>query len=238
MARDTRMGKDVGEILRGSLVYTCVAGSRAYGLAGPDSDTDLRGIYVPPARLTWGLGDVPDHTGDPARGADAQYWEVRHFLRMALAANPNVLECLWAGEYACPGEAGWVGERLRRERRMFLSARLRATYAGYARAEMGKIRDRAGDGGAIRWKHAMHLVRLLLAGIAACRGGDLLVDAGAHREELLAIRRGERPLGEVLARAERLGAKLEEEASRGRLPEHPDSGAAEAILLAARRARL
>lgn len=84
----------------------------------------------------------------------------------------------------------------------------------------------------------MHLVRLLLAGIAACRGGDLLVDAGAHREELLAIRRGERPLGEVLARAERLGAKLEEEASRGRLPEHPDSGAAEAILLAARRARL
>ena len=29
-------------------VYTCVVGSRAYGLAGPDSDVDRRGVYHAP----------------------------------------------------------------------------------------------------------------------------------------------------------------------------------------------
>ena len=37
------------------VIYRCVVGSRAYGLDGPDADTDLRGIYLPPADLQWSL---------------------------------------------------------------------------------------------------------------------------------------------------------------------------------------
>src|SRR5262245_58198586 len=37
------------------VVYRCVVGSRAYGLEGEASDTDRRGIYLPPASLHWSL---------------------------------------------------------------------------------------------------------------------------------------------------------------------------------------
>jgi hypothetical protein len=37
------------------VIYRCVIGSRAYGLATDESDTDRRGIYLPPADLQWSL---------------------------------------------------------------------------------------------------------------------------------------------------------------------------------------
>src|SRR5258706_5783342 len=37
--------------LREYVIYRCVVGSRAYGLNTPDSDVDLRGIYLPPAEI-------------------------------------------------------------------------------------------------------------------------------------------------------------------------------------------
>ncbi len=33
------------------VIYRCIIGSRAYGLDGPGSDVDRRGIYLPPADL-------------------------------------------------------------------------------------------------------------------------------------------------------------------------------------------
>ena len=39
------------EDLRPWIIYRCRIGSRAFGLATEDSDDDLRGIYLPPARL-------------------------------------------------------------------------------------------------------------------------------------------------------------------------------------------
>jgi predicted nucleotidyltransferase len=32
------------------VIYRCVIGSRAYGLATDESDTDRRGCYLPPAK--------------------------------------------------------------------------------------------------------------------------------------------------------------------------------------------
>src|SRR4051794_17876427 len=37
------------------IIYSCVVGSRSYGLDSPDSDIDRRGIYLPPAELQWSL---------------------------------------------------------------------------------------------------------------------------------------------------------------------------------------
>src|SRR5262247_4421857 len=42
------------------VIYRCVVGSRAFGLAGDDSDTDRRGIYLPPADLQWSLYGAPE----------------------------------------------------------------------------------------------------------------------------------------------------------------------------------
>lgn len=71
------------------VIYRCVIGSQAYGLAGEDSDIDRRSIYLPPADLY----GVPDQLENDA--TQEAYWEIQKFLVLALKANPNVLECLY-----------------------------------------------------------------------------------------------------------------------------------------------
>src|SRR5437667_433053 len=48
------------------VIYRCVIGSQAYGLAGEASDIDRRGIYLPPADLHWSLYGVPDQLENEA----------------------------------------------------------------------------------------------------------------------------------------------------------------------------
>src|SRR5690242_11027974 len=84
-------GPDPRDLLR-FVVYRCVVGSTAYGLQGPDSDVDQRGFYLPPADLHWSLAGVPEQLETEE---EEVYWEIEKFIRLALKANPNVLEVLY-----------------------------------------------------------------------------------------------------------------------------------------------
>jgi uncharacterized protein len=75
------------------VIYRCVIGSRAYGLDSDESDTDRRGIYLPPADLQWSLYGVPEQLEN--EDTQEAYWELQKFLIMALKGNPNILECLY-----------------------------------------------------------------------------------------------------------------------------------------------
>jgi hypothetical protein len=75
------------------VIYRCIVGSRAYGLEEESSDVDRRGIYLPPASLQWSLLGVPEQL--ERQETQECYWELEKFLRLALRANPNVLECLY-----------------------------------------------------------------------------------------------------------------------------------------------
>ena len=63
------------------VIYRCVIGSQAYGLAGDDSDVDRRGIYLPPAALHWSLYGVPDqlenHATQGRTGRSRSSWSWR-----------------------------------------------------------------------------------------------------------------------------------------------------------------
>jgi uncharacterized protein len=97
------------------IIYRCVVGSRAYGLDDDASDTDRRGIYLPPADLHWSLYGLPEQIEDDI--TRDTYWELQKFLVLALKANPNVLECLYTPlvEHAAP-----LAEELRSMREAFL----------------------------------------------------------------------------------------------------------------------
>src|SRR5438552_12800189 len=75
------------------VIYRCVIGSQAYGLADAESDVDRRGIYLPTADLHWSLYGVPEQL--EIDETQEGYWELQKFLVLALKANPNVLECLY-----------------------------------------------------------------------------------------------------------------------------------------------
>jgi hypothetical protein len=61
------------------IIYRCQVGSRAFGLAGDDSDTAVRGIYLPPARLHWSLFKLPEQLEFTDAAGDEVYWELEKF---------------------------------------------------------------------------------------------------------------------------------------------------------------
>ncbi|WP_239101521.1 nucleotidyltransferase domain-containing protein [Microbispora amethystogenes] len=220
-------------------ILSVVAGSRAYGLETGESDVDRRGVFVTPTARFWRLDKPPDHVEGPR--PEQFSWEVERFCVLGLDGNPAALECLWSPlvELVTP-----PGERLLAIRRAFLSHRAERAFAGSADRQFRRLRPddppRPGGGDARRWKMAMHMIRLLLGASFLARHGEPLVCVRAHRDRLLAVRRGETPWPEVLEWRGRLLAELSEPAGRpgSALPERPDRTAVEEFLIEVRRSAL
>src|SRR5262249_45538471 len=89
--------------------------------------------------------------------------------------------------------------------------------------------------GQIKWKHAMHLLRLLMSGAAALRTGELPVRVEHERERLLEVRDGRMPWDRVDAWRLQLHREFEDAFAGTNLPERPDYDRANALLIRARR---
>lgn len=94
----------------------------------------------------------------------------------------------WAVKNDCYGQRRWLEQDLRA--RGDCNARS---------ARLIRATDSQGLGSQIKWKHAMHLMRLLLSGISALREVELRVRLDEERDALLTIKRGERPWPDVNA---------------------------------------
>jgi hypothetical protein len=215
------------------VIYRCVIGSRAYGLESDESDIDRRGVYLAPADLQWSLFGAPEQFEDNA--TQSCYWELQKFLTMALKANPNILECLYS---RIVEKVTSIGEELLSIREGFLSQMIFQTFNGYAVSQFKKIEQDLRNSGEIKWKHAMHLLRLLLTGAASLREAHVPVRVEAHRDRLLAVKRGELSWAEVDTWRKELHRDFERALSETQLPERPDYEAANEFLLRARREML
>lgn len=227
MERDVLKDRDLFEYV----MYRCVIGSRAYGLDHEGSDTDLRGIYLPPADMHWSLYGVPEQL---EQGEEA-YWELQKFITLALKANPNILECLNTPmvEYTTP-----LADELRDMRDVFLTKLVYQTYNGYVMSQFRKLKKHREKYGTIKWKHAMHLIRLLLAGITALRDGYIPVDVGEYRNDLLAIRHEKRTWQEVNVWRLELHKEFDALYPVTKLPDRPNYDAVNDFLIKARRSML
>lgn len=212
------------------VIFRCIVGSRAYGLETDESDVDRRGVYLPPAHLHWALYGVPEQLENDA--TQEVYWELEKFLKLALKANPGILECLYA---PLVEHASELAHELLSMRASFLSKLVYQTYNGYVLSQFKKIEQDVRVRGSVRWKHPMHLIRLLLSGISILRDGYVPVRVAEHRERLLSIRRGEMPWEEIDAWRLALHRELDEAFTHSALPERPDFERANAFLLRARR---
>jgi predicted nucleotidyltransferase len=215
------------------VIYRCVIGSQAYGLADTASDVDRRGIFLPTADLHWSLYGVPEQLENYE--TQEAYWELQKFLVLALKANPNVLECLYTllVEKATP-----LAEELLGMRSSFLSRLVYQTYNGYVMSQFKKMQADIRNHGQVKWKHVMHLIRLLLSGIGVLHEGIVPVRVDAHRDRLLAIRRGEVPWEEVEQWRLALHQEFNTAFETTKLPERPDYERINAFLISARRRAL
>ncbi|GGR27444.1 nucleotidyltransferase domain-containing protein [Deinococcus ruber] len=216
-----------------SVQLRVVVGSRAFGLDTGASDTDRRGFYLPTAAQHWSLWGVPEQLEND--DTQETYWELQKFLMLALKANPNVLEVLYSPlvETATP-----IAVELLEMKEAFLSTLVYQTYNGYVLSQFKKLEADLRNHGEIRWKHAMHLLRLLLSGISVLESGEVLVHVGQHRDMLLAVKRGELPWDELNRWRLTLHQQFDAAVQRTRLPDRPDYDRVNTYLLRARTAML
>ena len=221
-------GPDSTDLYR-FVIYRCVVGSTAYGLSQEGSDTDRRGFYLPAADLEWSLAGVPEQLETEN---EEVYWEIEKFIRLALKANPNVLECLYSPLVeTCTRLASELVEM----RHIFLSQYVHRTYNAYVLSQFKKLEQDLRNHGQIRWKHVMHLIRLLLSGVEVLKHGLVPLRVDEYRDRLLAIRRGDVSWEDVERWRLALHRELDEALKSTSLPEHPDYQRANEFLIRARR---
>jgi len=79
------------------ILYACESGSRAWGFASPDSDYDVRFIYVRPRDwyLSIDLERRRDVIERPIEGVlDINGWDLRKALQLMRKSNPPLFEWL------------------------------------------------------------------------------------------------------------------------------------------------
>jgi uncharacterized protein len=212
------------------VIYRCVVGSKAFGLNDEHSDTDLRGIYLPPADLHWSMYGVPEQIENKEN--EECYWELQKFLLLALKANPNVLECLNTPLIEFKNE---IADELLSIKQAFFSKLVYQTYNGYVMSQFKKLEQDLRSVGTIRWKHAMHLIRLLLQGIEIMKSGELNVQVSQFRDKLLEIKSGEMLWESVNDWRLLLHKEFEQAFNETKLPERPDYEKVNNFLIKARR---
>jgi len=120
-----------------SVLFECVAGSRAYGTATATSDEDIRGIFAVPAASYIDLVRPPDQTSDE-RG-NVVYYSLRKVVELLAQANPNALELLFMPE-ECVLKSSPEMQLLVAHRDLFISKQCADTHAGYAMSQIRKAK--------------------------------------------------------------------------------------------------
>ena len=246
------------------VIYRCVVGSRAYGLDNAESDYDRRGVYLPPAEMQWSLFGVPEQLENQetdecywelqkfltlALKANPNVLEVLYTPQVELATGPAE-ELLAMREkflsklvyQTCNGYVMSQFKKLEQAKMGTGSAAVSPCLSPFSPSqedrEMGTGADFKQPSQSpfpIKWKHAMHLVRLLLSGITVLRERYVPVRVTEHRERLIAIRDGLVPWAEVNAWRLELNKQFEQAYTATTLPDRPDYEAANALLVKARR---
>ena len=223
------------ETYKSKTILLGVTGSQAHGLSGPDSDVDMRGIFVYPTEAVLGLPKFCGKDVSTSPVDDTVMYEVGKFVSLALAANPSILELLFLPEY---GYITNEGKLLVVKREAFLSRKVRNTYGGYAVQQYKKLKLREeqgmeGWGPALkkrREKHGRHLARLLLQGQELLKQGEFSVKL--NKKDRNTVRRvSALPTEDIGKWFEEELEKMDALVANSPLPEEPDYELVNYILL-------
>ncbi len=202
-----------------------VTGSTAYGMATETSDVDRLGVHLARNRELLGL-TRPDETFT-STNPDVTTHELGKFVRLAVKANPTILELLYLDAYETIHPAGRL---LIDNRDLFLSQVVLQSYGGYVMSQVRRLQARGDSFGPDtrnRYaKHARHIFRLLQQGRSLLETGAIDVKVN-NREELFEI--GALPPAQVVARFEAEFARFQ--ATPHSLPEEPDLAAINDLLI-------
>lgn len=218
---------------RNEPLFATISGAHLYGFASPNSDVDLRGVFVLPARAFLGLG-TPQETlsvADDSHGLELDWvaHDVRKFARMMTQDNGYVLEQLYSPLVVIGGAEH---ERLKELGRGCVTRGLFRHYRGFAH---GRRKLLGAPNPTV--KHLLYAYRVYLTGIRALQRG--IIEANilelnqefrlTQVDELVARKRegaekmalGANEVDEHNKELDRLEAELEAAHDGSSLPEAP-----------------
>ena len=77
------------------ILYACESGSRAWGFASPDSDYDVRFVFVRPIEDYLRVEELPDYINAELNEVyDINGWDLKKFFKQLYKSNPVIFE--WA----------------------------------------------------------------------------------------------------------------------------------------------
>jgi uncharacterized protein len=227
-------------------------GSGLHGVtvAGTD-DRDEMGVCIEPPESALGLNRFeqyifrtqPEGHRSGAGDLDLIVYSLRKFASLAAAGNPTVLLPLFAPDSEVV-VATDIGDRLRRDRGMFLSRQAGMRFLGYLRSQRERMaadsrrtnRPELIERYGVDVKFAYHALRLAIQGAELMEAGTITLPMpDADRRHLLDVRTGgltkERIIAELDEREQGLIDAIEVSA----LPDRPDDDAINAWLIDAHR---
>lgn len=216
-----------------TLLSLALAGSHGYGTATETSDLDFRGVFVGNNQQVLGFKQGPSSIIQDKDGKDNHFWEIRHFFKMCIDGNPNVIETLWAQDYCVYNDysngSNIIGAEVRNIRDRFLSRKLGRTYMGYAVSNWKRAvkvsypkNDPTNVTTEINWKDLMHLIRLVRTGKEVLETGVFRPRRDEDRDLFLSIKAGKVPVNVLEAEFNATKAEWDDLIAKSPLPEAPD----------------
>ena len=143
------------------ILYACESGSRAWGFPSPDSDYDVRFIYLRPR--DWYLSIDLEHKRDviecPIDGMlDITGWDLRKALRLLRNSNPPLIE--WLGSPVVYWDKYEIRSRMHALAARYHSPKSCAHH--YLHMAHGNFRDYL-EGPMIKYKRYFYVLRPILA---------------------------------------------------------------------------
>ncbi len=192
-------------------IFATISGAHLYGFASPDSDVDLRGAFMLPARKILGL-HAPDETitieDKTTIDLDWVAHDLRKFARLMTNHNGYVLEQLYSPLVVVTTPAH---EELMQLGKGCVTRPTVRHYQGFAR---GRRKRLAEPGPTV--KHLLYAYRVLLTGIHLMRTGEVIANIQVLNQR---FRLGE--IDELVARkragAEKMGLEEGDQVRHGEL---------------------
>jgi len=218
------------------LVFVTVSGAHLYGFASPDSDVDLRGVHLLPARELVSL-DPEEETVELSRTddgleVDLVTHDLEKFIQLMLKRNGYVLEQLYSPLVIQTGE---IHEELRRLGHGCITRHHVNHYLGFARNQQKVLLKDEPP----RVKSLLYVYRVFLTGIHLMQTGEIEANLlrlnerfGLSYVDELVHRKREGSEDERLTEADlefhksefqRLEATLEQAGQETALPDQPSS---------------
>lgn len=218
-------------------IFATISGAHLYGFASPDSDVDLRGAFLLPARSVLGLRPAAE-TLSIQQAANVEIdWvahDVRKFARLMTGHNGYVLEQLYSPLVVVSTEAH--AELMELGKGCVTRPTVRH-YQGFARGRRQRLLEPQPT-----VKHLLYAYRVLLTGIHLMRSGEIVSNLVALNQlfgsneidELVARKRAgdetmrleERDLAVHAPLLDRLEILLSDAHAKSDLPAEPTTTAA------------